>query len=329
MTAQASLTYQVTVSSELQANQRYEHWLKPLLSDFEAADPNPQQLQNFQGHVTSLVLGSRELHDMQSDDFQGTCSRQHMRRHEDSKLALIYVMQGRVVSEYEGDVDTVARAGQLFLFDGARPNRIRFHQPRFVQINLPRAPLQAVLPDGTAPSQVHKALSRSSLTGLLSSHLGQFRDLSARLSMHERHGLLEATEALAVSVIQSACLDHQVHDGGNRYLGLYTAAQRHIRLHLSSACLNGDVIAGALGCSRATLYRAFAEQNASLAGQIRELRLQKLARLLQSPANMAPIAQLAHLCGLHDAPNLSRLFRQRFGVSPQEYRAAHRESARL
>src|SRR5690606_25404130 len=124
---------------------------------------------------------------------------------------------------------------------------------------------------------------------------------SGRLSTHERYGLLEATQALAVSVVESACLDSRqrgVSDTGG-YLGLYTAAQRYIRQHFSSPDLNASAIAACLECSRATLYRAFADQGVSLADQVRELRLQKLARLLQNPAHTVSIAQLAYQSGLH------------------------------
>src|SRR5699024_8612342 len=113
VSAQKSSIYHVAASSELPADQRYEHWLAPLLSDFKAAAPNARQRQNFQGHVSSLVTATSELHDMQSDDFDGSRSRQRIRRYEDDKLALVYVMQGRVLSQYEGDTDIVTEAGQF------------------------------------------------------------------------------------------------------------------------------------------------------------------------------------------------------------------------
>lgn len=321
MSDQALMTYQVASSSDVPASQRYEHWLIPLLSDFEAAPPDAHQRQDFKGRATSLMSGSLQLHEMHSDDFQGTRSRKHIRAHQDDKLALIYVMQGHVVSEYENDIDTVTQEGQFFLFDGARPNRMRFHRPRFIQINLSRPRMEAILPGRMIPSQVHKALSCSNLSALLAYQVTQFSELGSTLSTHERYSFLEATEALASSVMESAVLDHHPRDTG-RYLGLYTAAQRYIRLHLASANLNSHAIASALGCSRATLYRAFSEYGVSVADQVRELRLQKLARLLQNPMNTVPIAQLAQSCGLHDAPNLSRVFRQRFGISPQEFRVS-------
>lgn len=327
MTTDAPLIYQITESTEVPAAHRYEYWLSPLLSDFEAAAPTAAQQQDFQGRITSLVTATSELHDMQADHFEGSRSAPRIRAYEDDKLALVYVLQGEVRSRYQGDADTVTRAGEFLLFDAYRPSRMWFQTRHFIQINLPRAHLHPLLSTQPAPSAVGRAVSDSGLAGLLSAQLTGFRTLSAELSGHERRGLLHATEALATTVVESACLSNPA-DGAHRYLGLYTAAQRYIRSYLGAAQLNGALVAAALGCSRATLYRAFAAQGMSIAEHIRELRLQSLARLLQHLPHH-PIAQLAQQCGLHDTPNLSRLFRQRFGHTPREFRAMYQDSGRL
>lgn len=317
-----SSIYHIAVSSELPADQRYEHWLTPMLSDFEAAGPNAQQRKNFQGQVYSLVTATSELHDMQSDDFAGSRSRQRIRHHENDKLALIYVVQGQVFSQHEGDTDLVTQAGQFLLFDAHHPNRLHFcRQPRFVQINLPRHRLQPILSNKPSPSQISQAVSRSGLASLLATQLAQFRNLSPELSPFEQRAYLNSTETLASHVLESVCLDGQRH-ATDRHNAIFTAARHYIDRHLDAAHLNGATVAAALGCSRATLYRAFAEQNLRVAEYIRELRLQTLARLLQHPAShQQPIAQLAWRCGLHEATNISRLFRQRFGMTPRDFRA--------
>src|SRR5690554_4892897 len=110
-TPSSTLVYQEVSSLDLPAAQRYEHWLMPLLSNFEADRPNAQQRQDFKGRVTSLMLGDRELHDAQLDDFQGAHSRRGIRPQGNDKLALIYVMQGSIKGRYENDTETVAGQG--------------------------------------------------------------------------------------------------------------------------------------------------------------------------------------------------------------------------
>ncbi|PWL16520.1 hypothetical protein DKP76_17195 [Falsochrobactrum shanghaiense] len=56
-------------------------------------------------------------------------------------------------------------------------------------------------------------------------------------------------------------------------------------------------------------------------GYIRELRLQQLLRLLQKEQANVPINMLAQRCGFYNTPNVNRVFRNRFGMSPSEARA--------
>lgn len=81
------------------------------------------------------------------------------------------------------------------------------------------------------------------------------------------------------------------------------------------------MIARRLGCSRSTLYRAFAQYNMSVAGHIRERRLLMMRNRLRTAPLHISIADIAAGCGLYDAPNMSRLFRARFGVPPSAMRA--------
>src|SRR5690606_41963770 len=84
--------------------------------------------------------------------------------------------------------------------------------------------------------------------------------------------------------------------GGRRALCL--AAQRYIDPNLSRPALDAATLALAIGCSRATLYRAFADHGLTVVGYIREQRLQKFHRLLKTAAKGGPIAVLAEQCRL-------------------------------
>lgn len=315
--------YQTLNSSELPPQERYAHWLVPLLSDFQAASPDTHQRLDFVGNVTSLMTATGELHDMCSDDFEGAITPRKPRHDSSDKLALIYVTQGHVLGRYEDTADTVTKAGEFLLFDARKPTRLRFCQPRFIQINLPRRRLQHLLNTHGASEALNRALSRSGLADLLRSQLAQFRGLSSGLSPEERLAFLQCTEDLASLVLESTYFNTRLPET-DRLDGLYVAAKHYIDSNLGGHLLNGACIAAALGCSRSSLYRAFARHGLRLAEYIREQRLQRLAQLLQRSGVEPSIAQLAASCGLYDAPNLSRLFRRRFGESPKDFRARQR-----
>ena len=90
-----------------------------------------------------------------------------------------------------------------------------------------------------------------------------------------------------------------------------TAARRYIESRLADPRLDVDMVAHAVGCSRAGLYRCFAEQGEGIYETIREMRLTRLCQLLENP--VLGIADAAARCGFSDPRALQRLFRSRHG----------------
>lgn len=131
--------------------------------------------------------------------------------------------------------------------------------------------------------------------------------------------MLETSEALALAILQGAVGD-QLPEGSGRARTLLLAARQFIAHNLDSPDLTPDMICAGIGCSRATLYRVFKKSGLAVSGHIRELRLQRLYRMLRNPLDDRPITVLAAHCGLIDPPNLSQMFRRRFGLCPKELR---------
>ena len=99
-------------------------------------------------------------------------------------------------------------------------------------------------------------------------------------------------------------------------------ARAHIIRRMHDPDLDPGNIQAALGISRSTLYRAFAETD-GIAAAIRDVRLDLARRRLASPRDDGlKIATIAYACGFADVPTFNRGFRKRFGLSPRDLRAA-------
>ena len=129
---------------------------------------------------------------------------------------------------------------------------------------------------------------------------------------------LENTIDLALATLREGVVAAKNSDEAGSREGLFLAAKRYIETHLCDPNMKVDDIAQAVACSRATLYRIFAEHDLTVAGYIRELRLQRFAMLLQQGGESATIADLAERCGVLDPGNFSELFKQRFGITPRK-----------
>lgn len=79
-----------------------------------------------------------------------------------------------------------------------------------------------------------------------------------------------------------------------------------------------------LGASRSTLYRLM-EAEGGIQAFIRNARLEKVAEALRTPDSAQPLSALAQRWGFCDAAYLGRSFRETYGITPGDYREAHRK----
>jgi AraC-like DNA-binding protein len=94
-----------------------------------------------------------------------------------------------------------------------------------------------------------------------------------------------------------------------------------VALHLRDPQLSVAQIATALNCSKRHLYNAFASEPHTLASYIQHQRLDACLRDLQpTHAATRPITEIALHWGFNNLSHFSRVFRERTGQSPSEFR---------
>jgi AraC-like DNA-binding protein len=103
---------------------------------------------------------------------------------------------------------------------------------------------------------------------------------------------------------------------------LLREAQQYVRQHLDRHDLSPDQIAAAIHVSRRTLYHAFELAGETPQAMVQRLRLERCRDVLSHVRVQAPsITQLALEFGFADPAYFTRVFRQRFGRTPSQYRA--------
>lgn len=99
------------------------------------------------------------------------------------------------------------------------------------------------------------------------------------------------------------------------------------RLH--DPALDIESIAATLGCSKRALHKAFEEHDASLHRLLWRSRLERARRQLEDPRAAArSITSILLGAGFSSAAHFSRLFRQRYGASPRQWRTQTFSSAK-
>ncbi|WP_187371348.1 helix-turn-helix domain-containing protein [Methylobacterium oryzihabitans] len=233
-------------------------------------------------------------------------------------VVLNLMAAGEVALEADDGRRQVAPEGSFALLDAAQPMRYHWSRSRHVYLLLPRAPalrhLGGRLPDLARP------LDASPLAPFLRSQMTLLDRDGARLSRRELTAVLDGTLALATLLLEGLG-DARAIEAEAAAAGLYAAALRHLDHNLHRIDLDPGTIARELGCSRATLYRAFHAHGVTVAQALRDLRLDRARdRLSRAAASDRYVATVAFACGFHDPSAFGKQFKSRFGLSPRDWR---------
>jgi len=101
---------------------------------------------------------------------------------------------------------------------------------------------------------------------------------------------------------------------------LFEDVLQHIDRELDDPDLDPTSIAQRHGCSVRSLQTLFAERQLTVAGAIRQRRLERCRQALSVEEGSAHIGNLALQWGFGDAAHFSKLFKATYGVSPRQYR---------
>jgi AraC-like DNA-binding protein len=251
----------------------------------------------------------------------GECSRPaRLIRQADHGLYQIDVLARGEVRVEQGGRRADLRAGDIAFVNPSHPVRYRHSDTTHVTVLLPRAMLP-LRPDQVerltgirVPGDRGAGALVSSLARQLPSYLDEYRQTeAARLGT-------AVVDLLAVAL--SGQLDpDRAPDPGRREL--LSRIFGFVDEHLGDPGLGPAAIAAAHHISLRYLHKLFQTQQATVAGWIRQRRLERCRRDLLDPAQRdRSVSAIAARWGLRNAAHFSRAFKASYGASPAAYRAA-------
>jgi AraC-like DNA-binding protein len=255
-------------------------------------------------------------------------SPQMIRRSDPEIYRLMVHVGGTDLMSQDGREAALARRG-MAMFDSSRPFRVRLepgrdNMHRYAMFSFPRSML-AIDP------RVMKAATSVRLdgTGPLGSLVHGFVTQMARDA--DRYSACDgarlATTALdLVSVWLAGELDVEAAlPTESRGRALLAQSQAFITEHLADTMLSPRSVADAHHVSLRTLQGTFSTNGLTVAGWIRQRRLDACRRDLANPRlDTVAVATIGRRWGFESAAHFSRLFRQAYGMSPRDFRATRR-----
>lgn len=140
------------------------------------------------------------------------------------------------------------------------------------------------------------------------------------------HAFDSSGEAQGETILHQVRLALLEQSGARVPLGARSMLRERIQAfviqRLQDPALDVETIAGALGRSKRALHKAFEGQDDSLHRYLWLSRLEFARRQLEDPRHAArSITSILFGAGFTSAAHFSRMFRQRYGASPREWRA--------
>jgi len=313
------MTVRYDTSSE-PARRRLARWQDIVCDVFVQLDCK-SDLQDFHGSVSQSKFGEMSLTRVDSSRQRVFRTRSRIARAKEDYLLFAFGVHGAGGVVQDGR-ETLIRPGAFAFYDTTRPYELSFDAD-FAQtiLQIPRnvalARLGAV-EDMTAiafaPEQPLHRLASDFVTGLSQVIERVEAPVAERLST-------QALDLIALAVAPSAARPR----GSTYSSALLYRLKSHIRAHLADPNLSLSGTAAALGMSSRHVNNLLALQGESFGRYVLASRLEQCRCNLADPSLAhRQISEIAYAWGFNDQSHFSRAFKDRFGLSPRDYRSSAR-----
>jgi AraC-like DNA-binding protein len=305
----------VVTTALLPTPQQFDFYREAVLRRVLPTVQHPEA--GFRGGMRVIVGRGAELIEHRSDPVDVERSAQRLRGDGCDDISIDLMRHCTTCTISQGG-DRVLRSGELCFIDYGQP--VSMVRSRHIAngIIVSRARAREVVGSDVS-SLVGKPIPRTGFAAVLSRHLIATFDEAANMSAPERAAATDAAAEMML-VLLRARLGRKVDEDGFP-AGFYRAARIVIERHCTDPDLTPDRIAAVVGCSRASLYRAFARHEETVAHAIWLARLERASQLLASCAEgKSSVSEIAWRCGFRQPASFTRMFRRHYGFSPSDAR---------
>ena len=296
---------------------RYELWRSLLYYGFDGDPLSPEAQAVFAARTQCLIGDPAQFLHYRSSAVSGRGLPVAVADDRETYVIGV-VIEGQRRYEHDSASPVVSHAGDFFVFDNRRHSRVAWSDHRAVQLSVARADLEQRLggsiPD---PAALMRLLDGSRMGKALKAQMHLTAAHMVGANAAERAFMLDQLMQLALFTCESAT--EAFAERSPVHSDLFLSALQLIEQNISRTGFDARALQAQLGCSRATLYRAFAEAGTSVSDTITELRIARAKAMLARSPEM-PVGLVAARSGWYDNASFARALRRREGMSPSEFR---------
>lgn len=295
---------------------QFEFYREGVLRRLLPTVPDPKS--SFQAGMRLIVGRSAELVEHKSDPVDVERSAQRVQSDGCDDISIDLMRHCMALTTISQKGNRVLRSGDLCFIDYGQPLSMIRTRHRAQGVIVSRSRAREVLGSDVS-SLAGKPIPGLGLAAVLRRHLIATFDEAHNMSSPGRAAATDAAADMMLVVLQEQ-LSRKVDEEGHAS-GFYQAARIVIDQHCTDPDLTPEQISTIVGCSRASLYRAFARHDQTVVQVIWVARLERALRLLAAGVQGKPaVGEVAWKCGFRHPATLARMFRRHFGFPPHEAR---------
>ena len=238
---------------------------------------------------------------------------------EDLRMVLSIHLQGTMLRRLPSGAERVERPGDMFIMDQSAGWDVKWSDiAATAAFMIPREILGYTRDEEDVAARL---IGNSPLYPLLRRHMAELARLPDEMLEGPVGAELSAATIRLVSALLASTKGEDQFSRAASGTTMIALVHVFVRQHVQDHDLDAARIAEELCISRRTLFRLFAREQLSLEQYIISERLQAARYELETGDPTTPIAAIAYRYAFKDARHFGRRFKDRFGMSPQDFRA--------
>jgi AraC-like DNA-binding protein len=301
---------------DLDRKKRFAAWQEAICEHYLKVDVSSPDPENYKGILTKSVLGPVALSDVCGSDQDVVRNRQHIAHLDKECFYVMFPFNGSIVLEQAGQ-QLISTPGTAVLFDTVQPYRLRCREYlQSMYLEIPRS----ILIDRCPADRLSKIIALNFADGLGWALATFCRLLAADAEAMDpgtaANVALEVADLLALH-IDSETVRKPVAENLSCKFRLQLV-KSYIESRLDDPDLTPGIIARDNGISLRYLHYLFKVSGTSVSEWVREQRLKKCHQKLTSAKfEGESITAIAFSMGFNSSSHFTRLFKQKFGMTPR------------
>ena len=316
----------IEISAEGSISQRIDFWRETILRLFADVQISAVHKPGFFGKVRQRKCEKLRMSEIHAAEQAVDRRYRQARSDYEDKYFAVLMLEGSQSVEQDGKIVTL-HPGDFAIYDATRPHHLRFGQAwREIVVSIPRTTLNQLV----VGMEHRTACPLPTAQGVGSVMRGFLEQMSSQIHHVSEDEMLQLSET-AISLIAMSLGNLQRNDlTQSRMKSLtLTRVKRYLLEQLCDPELNPPMIEHAVGISSRYINKLFEAENTSLMRYVWNLRLERCAEDLANPrCAMLRVSDIALRWGFNDMSHFSRAFRERFAMSPRDWRELQSASSR-